>query len=64
MDKKTERMTIWVSERTKIDLMRAAAEDDRALGDFVGHIFSLFLYGHLADLEARCEAAERGESRR
>lgn len=62
MDKKTERVTLWLTEPTKIGLMHLAAADDRALGEYVGHVLSCHVYGHLAQLEHGCEADAGGDS--
>lgn len=64
MDKKTERMTIWLSEPLKVALMHLAAAEDRTLGEYTVHVLSRHVFGHLAELDAACEGAESGEARR
>ena len=62
MDKKTERVTLWLPESLKIDLMHLAAGDDRKLSEYIAHVLFAHAYGHRALQEEGCEAEMRGES--
>lgn len=64
MDKKTERLTLWLPEALKVDLMHLAAGDDRKLSEYITHVLFSHAYGHRAVQEEGCEAATSGESPR
>ena len=60
-DKKTESVKVWLSERLLLDLARAASAEDRKISDYVGHVLSLHLYGHLRRREHEDEGAMRDD---
>lgn len=64
MDKKTERLTIWLPESLKIDLMHLAAGDDRRLSEYITHVLFAHAYGHRRLQEDGCEAAISGDALR
>ena len=64
MYKKTERVTIWLPESLKVDLMHLAAGDGRKLSEYIAHILFVYCYGHRALQEEGCEAADSGDSLR
>jgi hypothetical protein len=64
VEKKTERATIWMSESTKVGLMHLAAAADRSFGEYIENVLHCHVYGHLAQLQRGCEAADSGEARR
>ena len=64
MDKKTERLTLWLPETLKVDLMHLAAGDDRKLSEYITHVLFSHAYGHRALQEEGCEAATSGDSPR
>jgi hypothetical protein len=64
MDKKTERITLWIPDDLKIDLMHLAAGGDRKLSEYIGTVLFCHVYGHRALQDAGCEGADSGDSPR
>ena len=64
MDKKTERLTLWLPDALKVDLMHLAAGDDRKLSEYITHILYGHCYGYRRLQDEGCEAAESGEALR
>lgn len=64
MDKKTERITLWLPDDLKIDLMHLCAGEDRKLSEYITHVLFAHAYGHRALQDAGCEAADSGEVQR
>ena len=64
MYKKAERLTIWIPESLKVDLMHLAAGDDRKLSEYIAHVLFAHCYGNRAVQEEGCEAADSGDSLR
>lgn len=64
MDKKTERITLWLPDALKVDLMHLAAGDDRKLSEYITHVLFAHVYGHRALQEEGCEAAFSGDLQR
>lgn len=64
MDKATERLTVWIGEDLKVDLMHLAAGADRPLGEYIRHVLLCHAYGYRAMQAAGCEAAKSGDERR
>lgn len=64
MDKKTERITLWLPDNLKVDLMHLAAGDDRKLSEYITHILYSHAYGYRALQDEGCEAAISGDAHR
>lgn len=63
MSKKTERITLWLPEELKVELMHLAADDDRALGEFIVLALSRFTYGHSRTTRDFVDVANSGGQR-
>lgn len=46
-DKKTEKVSVWMSEKLFTDLSRLADGEDRKLSDFITVVLEHHAYGHL-----------------
>jgi hypothetical protein len=64
MEKKTESVKVWMSESLKVQLMHLAADNDRALSEYIVHILMLHTYGHARRRGQDAEGAARGDSGR
>ena len=58
MEKKLDDIRLHVSEDLKVALMRLAADDDRALGDYCRRVLELHVYGHAAKSGPGCPGCE------
>ena len=63
-EKKTERMTIWMPESLKVELMHCAADDNRALSEFIVLALSRYAYGYSRKSREICDVAMRGDAPR
>jgi hypothetical protein len=61
-EKKTERMTIWMPESLKVELMHLAADDERALGEYIVLALSRYAYGHSRKSREICDVANSGDT--
>lgn len=60
-NKHTERVTVWMTEREFLDLMRMAERADRKAGEMARVIVRRFMYGNVAAQEAENNVANRVE---
>lgn len=60
-EKKTARVTVWLTESHEVDLMRLAASDDRKLSEYIAHVLSLHLYGQVRAGREDNNVANSGE---
>jgi len=63
-EKKTERMTIWMPESLKVELMHCAADDNRALSEFIVLALSRYAYDHSRESREIGEVDRRGDAPR
>lgn len=63
-NKHTERVTVWLTEREFLDLMRMSERADRKAGEMVRVIVRRFMYGNVGACEADNNVANRAEARR
>lgn len=61
-EKKTERLTIWLSESLVNDLARMAHDDNRKLGDFISLALARYAYGHRRPATEIDDVEMRGDS--
>ena len=64
MDKATERLTVWIGEDLKVDLMHLAAGADRPLGEYIRHVLLCHAYRYRELQRLGCEAASSGDAPR
>lgn len=62
-EKKTERMTLWMPESLKVDLMHLAADDNRAFGEYMVLVLSRHAYGYSRMTREVCDVANSGDAR-
>ena len=62
--KKTESVKVWMSEPLKVALMHLAADEDRALSEYIVHVLTLHVYGHARPRGQEMRGAERGDQGR
>lgn len=60
-NKHTERVTVWMTEREFLDLMRMAERADRKAGEMARVIVRRFMYGNVAAQEPENNVANRAE---
>jgi len=60
--KKTERVTVWLTEREFVDLSRSAAKDDRKQSEMLRVIFRRYAYGNIGCEGLDDKTANRGDS--
>jgi len=62
-NKHTERVTVWLTEREFLDLMRMSERADRKAGEMARVIVRRFMYGNVAAQETENNVAIRAEGR-
>jgi hypothetical protein len=62
-NKHTERVTVWLTEREFLDLMRMSERADRKAGEMARVIVRRFMYGNVGVSEADNNVANRAETR-
>ena len=60
--KKTERVTVWLTEREFVDLSRLSAKDDRKQSEMARVVIRKFMYGTIGASEHEVHVANSGES--
>lgn len=61
-NKKTERVTVWLTEREFVDLSRVAAKDDRKQSEMIRVMVRKSMYGTLGAAEPGVNVANSGDS--
>jgi len=59
MEKKTEFIKVWMPESLKVHLMHLAADDNRALSEYIAHVLVKHVYGHARPPRDDQEGANR-----
>lgn len=60
-NKHTERVTMWLTEREMLDLVRMAERADRKAGEMARVIVRRFMYGNVAAADPENNVANRAE---
>lgn len=60
--KKSERVTVWLTEREFVDLSRISAKDDRKQSEMVRVIVRRCMYGTIGAAESDVNVAISGDS--
>ena len=60
-EKKTEFIKVWTPETLKVHLMHLAADDNRALSEYIAHVLMKHVYGHARTPTGSGEGANRTE---
>ncbi len=63
-NKHTERVTIWLTEREMLDLVRMAEREDRKAGEMGRVIVRRFMYGNVGLCDPDNNVANRADPRR
>ena len=61
-NKKSERVTVWLTEREFVDLLRISAKDDRKHSEMVRVIVRKSMYGTIGSAESDVNVANSGDS--